>query len=80
MERLRKALQTGDAADVQALGHALKGTLMVFSAQNAIAAAAALEDLGRRGDLKATADPLAALESEVQTLLVELNGFLQESS
>jgi HPt (histidine-containing phosphotransfer) domain-containing protein len=80
MERLRQALQTGDAAAVQSAAHSLKGTLTVFSASGAVTAAAALEDLGRRCELSGTAGPLAALETEVHTLLTELKAFVQGSS
>jgi two-component system sensor histidine kinase/response regulator len=80
MERLRQALQTGDAAGVQMAAHALKGTLSVFAAANAVTAAATLEELGRRQELSEAAGPLAALESDVQRLLGELIEFLQGSS
>ncbi len=80
MERLRQAIQSGNAAEVQLMAHALKGTLTVFSVQSAIAAAATLEELGRQQNLSASAGAMAALESEVQRLLDELTAFLQRSS
>jgi CheY-like chemotaxis protein len=80
MERLRQALQTGDTVGVQMMAHALKGTLTVFSVQSAVAAAATLEELGRRQELSEAAGPLAALEGEVERLLGELTAFLQGTS
>jgi CheY-like chemotaxis protein len=80
MERLRQALQAGDASAVEMAAHALKGTLTIFSAQPATKAAASLEELGRQGNLNDTRELLAALENQVQTLLVEMSVFVQESS
>jgi CheY-like chemotaxis protein/HPt (histidine-containing phosphotransfer) domain-containing protein len=80
MDRLRQAVQAGDAEGVHRAGHALKGTLTVFHASAATEAAAALEDMGRRQELGEIAQPLATLEGEVQTLLAELNAYVQGAS
>jgi CheY-like chemotaxis protein/HPt (histidine-containing phosphotransfer) domain-containing protein len=77
MERLRQALQTGDAGSVYSSAHSLKGTLTVFAAEAAAAAAATLEEQGRQGNLSGAAGPMTVLEGEVQTLLTDLKSFLQ---
>jgi CheY-like chemotaxis protein/HPt (histidine-containing phosphotransfer) domain-containing protein len=79
MDRLRESLAAGDAAGVRAAAHALKGTLMVFSAHGAIAAAGTLEEQGQRQQLEGAAVPLAVLESEVAALLAGMTAYLRSS-
>jgi signal transduction histidine kinase/DNA-binding response OmpR family regulator len=51
LERIRKALDEGDAEGVRRAAHALKGAAANFEADAVVAAARALEEAGRANDL-----------------------------
>jgi HPt (histidine-containing phosphotransfer) domain-containing protein len=56
--------------------HKLKGSLGIFEARNACAAARRLEELGRAGDLDEAATAIQALDDETARLTPALNVFI----
>jgi CheY-like chemotaxis protein/HPt (histidine-containing phosphotransfer) domain-containing protein len=62
---IRAAVAAGDAAALNGAAHPLKGSLGLFGAKAAAAAAARLETMGRDGKLDDSRDALAALEREM---------------
>ncbi len=73
---IRAAVQAGDAAALKVAAHTLKGSLAVFAAAPAVAAALALETLGRQADLAPAGAALTRLESELERLLPQLRAWV----
>ena len=74
---VRRAAKRGHAQELAQAAHALKGAVAHFGAQQARAAAARLEDLGRRGEKPGVKEGLAELSDTVDALrgaLKELTG------
>src|SRR5262249_39615718 len=69
---LREAVRAGDAPGVKRAAHTIKGAVGTFAAHRSVAAADALETMGRAGDLARAAAALAELESALEGLCVEL--------
>ncbi|MFZ0086967.1 MAG: response regulator [Candidatus Acidiferrales bacterium] len=70
---IRTAIEKKDAAKLAGAAHLLKGSVAIFGASKAVAAARNLEALGRAGNLADAASSLRALESEFTILQQELN-------
>jgi PAS domain S-box-containing protein len=68
LEEIRSALAAGDAPRLELTAHTLKGSLTLFAAKSAAAAAFRLEALGREGNLATAAEALEAVISEVERL------------
>jgi HPt (histidine-containing phosphotransfer) domain-containing protein len=68
MSALREAVSQRDAGGVERAAHSLKGCVGNFAALGAIEAAAALENLGRAGDLAGAEHAYALLEVEIERL------------
>jgi HPt (histidine-containing phosphotransfer) domain-containing protein len=73
---IRAAVQAGDAVALIAAAHTLKGSLAVFAAAPAVAAALALEMLGRQADLEPAGVALTHLEAELARLLPQLRAWV----
>lgn len=69
---LRAAAAAGDARRVERTAHALKGSVSNFGATLVVEAARSLEAMGRAAQLTETAPAMAALESALEVLRVEL--------
>jgi HPt (histidine-containing phosphotransfer) domain-containing protein len=69
---LREAVAQADVKNIEKSGHTLKGMLCNLAATRAAAAAGRLEQLGRSGDTTTLRSAVAILESEVATLMPEL--------
>ena len=65
---VRRAAQRDDSEELGRTAHALKGAVGHFGAQEARAAAARLEELGRRGERKGVKQGLAELAETVEAL------------
>lgn len=72
LARIRAAVAKSDAAELGSAAHLLKGSLAIFGAAKAVAAARNLEILGRAEDLREAAAGLRTLESEFALLQNEL--------
>ena len=72
MTRIRAAVAARNAVEVQKSAHALKGASSNFHAAPTVAAALALEKLGRSGSLESVDATLATLEIEVASLVEAL--------
>ncbi len=80
LDGLREALAGRDAAAVRVTAHTLKGSLAVFAARKAAAAAGRLEEMAVQGRLDGGAGALAELEGQVQPLLTDMRGYLQTTT
>ena len=69
---LREAIAKSDGKALHMAAHTLKSALNMFGAQSAWEAAQRLEAMGRQQDLRGAAEGLAALEREVERVLLEL--------
>jgi protein-histidine pros-kinase len=74
---LRGAVAAGDARALQRAGHTVKGSSGLFGAEATVAAAQAVEDIGRNGDLAAAATACAVLEGELMRLTRALAALAQ---
>jgi HPt (histidine-containing phosphotransfer) domain-containing protein len=59
--------------DVMKAAHALKGSLGVFGAKDAVDAAQKLESMGRDGNIEGSAETLSILEQEMLLVTSALN-------
>jgi len=75
---IREAIARADAPALQRAAHTLKGSAGIFAAAPTVHASAALELLGRNGDITASGAGLAKLESELDLLLRALRQFVDE--
>jgi CheY-like chemotaxis protein len=69
---VRADLERGDASELQRHAHTLKGSLDLFGARAARAAAERLEHLARDGKLEEAAEAWSRLEGELDRVLREL--------
>ena len=69
MPQVRRAVAAGDARGLLRPAHTLKGAAACLHAQAAVAAAARLEEMARRGDLAGAEEGLGVLEEAVGQLL-----------
>jgi signal transduction histidine kinase/DNA-binding NarL/FixJ family response regulator len=72
LARIRNAVAKKNAAELASAAHLLKGSLAIFGAPKAVAAARNLEALGRADNLREASAGLRALESEFSLLQHEL--------
>ena len=69
---LRRAIARRDAEALASIAHALKGSIGLFGAQKAVAAAETLQSMGREGAFDRARKELRALEGEFKSLRREL--------
>jgi two-component system sensor histidine kinase/response regulator len=62
---IRSAVTAHSPIDLMKAAHALKGSLGVFGAENAVATAQKLESMGRDGNIDGSVDALSILEREM---------------
>jgi len=79
MISLRRALKRGDAGEVGALAHALKGTVATFGASQARARSEELQNLGRSGDLQPAHSVFESLQADVAQLERKLRGYAKSA-
>src|SRR5271155_622245 len=72
LARIRSAVAKRNAAELAGAAHLLKGSLAIFGAPKAVAAARNLEALGRANNLREATASLRTLESEFALLQQEL--------
>src|SRR5271154_298193 len=72
LARIRSAVTKKNAAELASAAHLLKGSLAIFGAPKAVAAARNLEALGRANNLREATASLRTLESEFALLQHEL--------
>jgi HPt (histidine-containing phosphotransfer) domain-containing protein len=68
LSRIREAVQGRNSAELRSAAHALKGSVANFAAATATSAAARLQEMGERGDLREAPLAYASLEQEVARL------------
>ncbi|HKV05855.1 MAG TPA: response regulator [Candidatus Acidoferrales bacterium] len=69
---IRRAIAQGDGERLASVAHALKGSLGLFGAHKAVAAALNLQSIGRSGAIGSAANEFRALEEELRRLRSEL--------
>lgn len=72
LEKMRLAINAGDAAELERAAHTLKHSAAEVDAHGVAQAAAQLEELGRSGDLSGIGEALDRLEDEVERLTAAL--------
>jgi signal transduction histidine kinase/CheY-like chemotaxis protein len=72
---IRTSVDSGDAAGLKAAAHPLKGSLGLFGAKAAAAAALRLETMAREGKLDGSRDALAALDGEMARVIPVLTAY-----
>jgi len=77
LERLRTAACAGDADDVAAAAHAIRGAAGLFSQGAAFESARRLERIARAGDVPAIDAACADLENALSGLTDELRDLIQ---
>jgi HPt (histidine-containing phosphotransfer) domain-containing protein len=77
---VHSAVGQADAGGVERAAHTLKGSVSIFEARSAVAAARRLEELGRAGDLTDAGAALQTLVREIGRLLPELTAFCTNGS
>ena len=78
LEEIRAAVNTGDCDELGRAAHALKGAISLFGAGGAYAAAARLEEIGRKGTAVEASEWLAKFEPELDVLCGSLITFLEK--
>jgi CheY-like chemotaxis protein len=78
--RIRSGIVGGNASEVEAAAHQLKGSAANFRAPRVMEEAYRVETLGRDGDLEAAADVLPGLEEALGDLQEALQRLAQKSS
>jgi CheY-like chemotaxis protein/HPt (histidine-containing phosphotransfer) domain-containing protein len=68
LAKVHRAVSCGDAKAITQAAHAMKGSLGVFAADDALNAAKTVEALARSGDLQGVQEATASLSMEVQRL------------
>ncbi|HUO33593.1 MAG TPA: ATP-binding protein [Candidatus Acidoferrum sp.] len=76
---IRRALARKNANDLAASAHSLKGAIAIFQAEKLVAAARALEAMGRAHNLKGAADEFRLLTSGLEELFRNLRALLPRS-
>ena|SRR5579871_3827770 len=69
---LRRAIAASDAPATRSAAHSLKGSVAVFSANQATALVVRLEDRARAGQLTSAAETLTELEAELEKVCGDL--------
>jgi HPt (histidine-containing phosphotransfer) domain-containing protein len=77
LQEIRRFADSGDAEGLERAAHRLVGSLVVFSATEAVEAARALEVLARTRTWAGADRRLADLETEVQRLMRALDAMLE---
>ena len=76
LSRIEKAIEKGDATELEKAGHKLKGSLLQLSAPRAAATAGSLEALGSNGTLAGAVMLGKTLRQEVYLLMTNLNAMV----
>jgi len=76
LARIEEGIRAGLAGDVKKASHKLKGSLLQFSAQTAVAAAQELEENAQNGVVAGAAPLLNRLRHEVDLLRERLNAMV----
>jgi CheY-like chemotaxis protein len=80
LEEIHAALEAGDAPRVRRCAHTIKGSAAVFAAEPTTAAAAHLEDLGKRNELDQAPAVLEELERQYGRLAPALRAIARAES
>ena len=72
LARVQSSVSSGNPKTITEAAHALKGSLGILAADDAVAAALTVETLGRSGDLAGVQEATAALSVEVRRLISAL--------
>jgi two-component system, sensor histidine kinase and response regulator len=77
---IRSAVTAHSPIDIMKAAHALKGSLGVFGAENAVATAQKLESMGRDGNIDGSVDTLSILEREMLLVTSALDEIAKASA
>jgi len=77
---IRFAVMARSPIDIMKAAHALKGSLGVFGAKNAVATAQKLESMGHDGNIDGSVDTLSILEREMLLVTSALDEIAKASA
>ncbi|TVS18824.1 MAG: Hpt domain-containing protein [Planctomycetaceae bacterium] len=77
MQQIQKGLEVSDSSLVRRASHTLKGSLRIFEASSGVDLAFELEKLGQQGELAGGDDLLEDLQTYMDRVTAELNGYLK---
>lgn len=77
---IRAAVAANNPGEVMKAAHSLKGSVSVFGAKSAVAAAQKLETMGREGKKEGLGEALAALECEMALVTSALQEIAKETA
>jgi signal transduction histidine kinase/HPt (histidine-containing phosphotransfer) domain-containing protein len=80
MEAMKKALHRSNGAELGSSAHALKGSLGIFGAAQAVKHAQSLEDFGRRSDFPAADKVYGFLQEDIAKLQQNLRGYAKHTA
>lgn len=80
LNKIKNCIAAGDMEGLRKTAHTLKGAVSNFSAQGAYDAAYELETAGKNGNTDAIEDKLRTLESEIQSVIVDMKSMLEKGS
>ena len=75
---VREQMEASDAKGIRDAAHTLKGSVAIFGASRATAAAFAVEQAATQSDLSCVSDALTALDREMRLLLCEVDKLCHE--
>ncbi|HEY4901690.1 MAG TPA: Hpt domain-containing protein [Terriglobales bacterium] len=73
LQMLRKAVQQGQAEELRANAHRLKGSSLVLGAREVAQCASALEEMGRNADVRGAGAAMAQIERALLLVQTELS-------
>lgn len=80
ISRIKNSIDSGDMEGLRKNAHTLKGAVSNFSAQGAYEAAFELETAGRNNCADGLAEKLAALENEIQAVILDMKSIIEKGS
>ena len=75
LERIKNAIESGDAAGLDSSAHKIKGSLRYLAAEKASGLAYGLETMGKNGNLDKAGETFQSLESECEKLKKVMAGY-----
>ena len=76
LKKVQDAVAAGDAAEVGRAAHTLKGMISNFCSPSTHAAALAVEQMGKSGDLSGAPGAVQALGEQIDILVEQLTDFV----
>lgn len=80
LAEIRSGVAAGDPRQIMSAAHALRGSVSLFGAQEAVEAARILESMGREKKLEGVAEAVGVLEREIALVSCALEEIAKDTS